>query len=190
MEATNGMRLNDDLSNSTLDLRDFRLERIILPSSSSGEGWNSKMGEIFSEISQLAQNQDNVLINLLKYTFIIRYFSNNQIIVVQSLLRTELPLNLHLSTQALSSGLKPFTESYQQNDLDLDKVEAQETIFKIRIPERERRYSYSENRKLRLSGYSNNLFLNDPMFCQIFLFSLSCFLGTQAALKIKISILR
>ena len=105
------MRVNE-LVNRTLQLSILEIEGVLVPKSSDRD---KQVGESLANIESSINNEDDLLFSLLKYSFVVRYLSNNQAIIYSSLLESYLPLNLHLSSQALSSGMKPATEKYQSN---------------------------------------------------------------------------
>ncbi len=75
---------------------------------------DKQISQNFDDIDKYIQNSDNILMSLLKYSFLIRYLSNNQIIVYSSLMNINSPINFHIATQALSSGFKPESEKFRQ----------------------------------------------------------------------------
>ena len=80
-----------------------------------------------SKLEEQISSGDNLLVNVLKYSFILRYLSNNQVIALASFLEAQIPINLHILTQTLSSGLKPRTEKYSQRSLK--EQEFYESLF-------------------------------------------------------------
>ena len=46
-----------------------------------------------------------------------RYLSNNQILVYGGMMNLKTPRNFHVSTQAITSGLKPGSEPYLSTDI-------------------------------------------------------------------------
>jgi len=162
LRAVNRMRVNE--FTTTLQLSTLNIEGVLVPKISESD---KKMGESFNNIESSINNEDDVLFNVLKYSFVIRYLSNNQAIVYSSLFDSYLPLNLHLSSQALSSGMKPQSEKYQSNKPEL-KAEY-ETLFTQKLENSEIESSPPLIKKLYLSGYTNNILVNDPFFSQMFL---------------------
>ena len=77
-----------------LELISISLRDILVPQLSESD---KKMAQTFDNIEKSLNSEDNFLINALKYTFIIRYLSNNQVILYSSLLNADIPLNLHLT---------------------------------------------------------------------------------------------
>ena len=96
-----------------------------------------------------------------------RYLSNNQIIMYGSLLEAKLPIIFHISTQAFSSGLKPETEKYNQNQPLKKSVyygPFGSAIGSHQISDQESRIL-----KFSINGYTNNLLLNDPVLSMLIL---------------------
>ena len=106
------------------------------------------------------------MVNILKYSFVVRYLSNNQIIVYSGLLETKIPINLHLSTQALSSGMKPLSEGYLSNQPESRSEFS--APFQQSLSTSEFDGSPALIKKLYLNGYTNNILTNDPFFSQMF----------------------
>ena len=92
--AVNGMKLRSQYKYPDSHLSTILVNKILVPSSSSAD---KRTSEIFSDIEHYLNSGDNLFVDLLRYTFILRYFSNNQIIAVMSLLDSRIPLNLHLT---------------------------------------------------------------------------------------------
>ena len=88
------MRLND-FSDLVLQLRVIEFEHFLRPSLSDSD---KKLSRAFDDLESYINNDNNFLINILKYTFFMRYISNNQIILFSSMLNIQLPINLHVST--------------------------------------------------------------------------------------------
>ena len=79
-----------------------------------------------------------------------------------------IPINLHISNQALSSGLKPLSEKYYQSQLEYRTHVP--SIFRLRPSVSEVGSPNPDGqRKLYLSGFTGNLLLNDPSFSMMFL---------------------
>lgn len=121
----------------------------------------------FDSLDSLVNSGDNVLMDLLKYSFVLRYLSNNQIIVYGSLMSAKYPLNFHLSSQAFSNGLKPGNEKYSQQEVP--RVDNFQGIFGTRISSEAITFRESGIRRLSLNGFTNNIFINDPTFSMILL---------------------
>lgn len=103
--------------------------------------------------------------NILKYSFLLRFLSNNQVILLSSFLEAQIPINLHLSTQALVAGMKPSTEIFGQTQKP--ERSSYKLIFQSEVESTE--ISVREDlglRKLVYSGYTQNIFVNDPFFSQ------------------------
>ena len=120
------------------------------------------------------RSEENVLMEILKYSFLLRYVSNNQVIALGSFLEAEIPMNLHICTQALSAGLKPRSEKYFQERLEFR--EKYKLMFGQEINSSEIDQSSPNIQKLYLSGYTRNILINDPFFCQMLLLFIGVFL--------------
>ena len=108
LRATNRMNLNE-YRNQSLVLQRANIRGVIVPSLSDSD---KRLSESFQALSNSLNSGNNTLMNLMRYTLIFRYLSNNQILILLSFLEVRVPLNMHFSTQALSSGMKPDTEKY------------------------------------------------------------------------------
>ena len=169
MQAENGMRLNEYLNQST-KIYETVVPGVLIPHQSLGD---KQISRSLESIDSLLNSEDTALVDILKYTFILRYLSNNQIMVLSSLLECYSPINLHLATQALSSGLKPRSEKFQQSSGD--EPWRYRTLFSGYLEAAEITSKTSaQSRKLSLSGYTNNLLINDPLFSQMFLLYSAC----------------
>ena len=140
-----------------------------------------KIGQSFDDVEASINNEDDLLINILKYSFVLRYLSNNQVIVFSSLLDANLPLNLHLSNQALSSGMKPQTEKYLSNSPEYKS--SYESIFSSQIDRSALSTNPPKVRKIYLSGYTGNILVNDPFFSQMFMLFMGLILILAALLR-------
>ena len=119
----------------------------------------------FDSLDSLVNSGDNVLMDVLKYSFVLRYLTNNQVIVYGSLMNAKYPLNFHLSSQAFSNGLKPGNEKYNQQEVP--RVDNFQGIFGTQISSKAITFRESRIRRLSLNGYTNNIFINDPIFSMI-----------------------
>lgn len=102
------MRLNES-PNQSLTLREIFLERVLIPQVSDTE---KKLTESLRNVEKQMGSESSLLMSILGYSFVFRYLSNNQPIILLGLLDLKKPMNLHISTQALSNGMKPVTEAY------------------------------------------------------------------------------
>ena len=127
LRADNRMRLNE-FDNQTLTLTSIAFERILVPQIS---GSDKSTAQSFQSLEESINQDNNMLMNTLKYCFVIRYLSNNQIIVYSGLLKSEISINLHISTQALSSGMKPLSEKFNQNSQEY--LESYSVVFMQKI---------------------------------------------------------
>ena len=101
------MRVNE--FSETIELAVIELNYLLVPQLSESD---KKLTRSFDDIESYVKSDNNILMSILKYSFLIRYLSNNQILVFGSLMNLSLPINFHVATQALTSGLKPKTEQY------------------------------------------------------------------------------
>ena len=102
------MRVNEDENRSYL-LKVIEISQLLTPLVSEND---KGVAQFFSDFESAINNDQDILVTLLKYSFFLRYLSNNQVLVYSGLLSVHLPHNLHLSTQALSAGMKPLSEKY------------------------------------------------------------------------------
>lgn len=98
-----------------LKLSQVEIDNILIPEISETE---KNMYKSLQRVEEVINSENNLWVNILKYSFLLRFFSNNQIIALASLMNVRIPINLHSSTQSLSSGLKPRSEKYRQNILE------------------------------------------------------------------------
>ena len=108
--------------------------------------------------------------NLMKYSFVLRYLSNNQIIVYGSLMNIQSPINFHFSTQAFSGSLKPEAEKFNSNNPTIKTTYL--GLFGTVISSDKINPNTSKIIKLSLNGFTHNLLINDPIFCMMFLLSM------------------
>ena len=112
--------------------------------------------------------------------------SNNQIIVYSSFLESLISINLHLSTQALASGLKPLTEKYRQNQPEYQ--DSYQILFQKKLKSSEVTNLQPSINKLYQSGYTSNILINDPYFVQLLLiYSLSLLILSLVLLSKRLS---
>ena len=163
LRAVNRMRVNE-FDDSTLNLTLLKLDKVLVPSLSEGD---LKLGKTFNNIEEFINQENNLLLNIIKYSFVLRFFSNNQVIILASLLEARIPMNLHVSTQALSSGLKPLPEKYYAERAE--EKERYEVMFGREVTPDEIEQTPPKLLKLYLSGYTRNILVNDPYFSQMFL---------------------
>ena len=102
----------NNLENESLSLTRFTYDQILLPQQTERD---ISVLTSFDEIEQVIDSEDNLLMNILKYSFVLRFISDNQIMLVTSLMNFTLPMNLHLSTQAFLSEIKPQPERFGQS---------------------------------------------------------------------------
>ena len=177
------MRVNEQ-DNQTLPLASIIIENVLIPELSEGE---KKIGQSFNNLESSINSEDDVLMSLLKYSFVLRFVSNNQIIVYSSLLESSVPINLHLSTQALSSGMKPLSERFESNQPEYKS--AYSTLFEQKLDASSINESPPLIKKLYLNGYTNNILINDPFFSQMFfiyltlLITITLYLLSRAAAR-------
>lgn len=122
--------------------------------------------------------------NILKYSFVLRQVSNNQIILYSSFLESKIPMNLHLSTQALSSGMKPSPEYF--NQLSFREKDKYQIFYYFTIESTQIDSVQPQIRKLWLSGYTGNIFINDPFFIFLFLSIIFILIVVSVILFIKL----
>ena len=155
------MQVNE-FPDKPLSLIKINVEQVLIPQLSEA---GKEMTKAMVKIENYIKQDDNILMNTLKYSFVLRYLSNNQVIVLSSLLNIKVPINFHIATQALSSGLKPETELYQLSSRPFK--EEYPIFFGQTLKQDELTVRTSRIWKFNMSGYTNNLFVNDPFFVML-----------------------
>ena len=158
LRAENNMRVNE-MRNKDLILTTITETKVLIPTLSNAD---MKMAQSMDNIEEAINRGGSPLMVILKYSFFLRFVSNNQIIVFSSLLEAKLPINLHISVQALSSGLKPKTEKFRQLKPELESE--YKIIFGQKVGLEDLNPEQVRIRKIWLSGYTTNILVNDPFF--------------------------
>lgn len=109
LRAENRMRLNE-FDDQDLELNLVLIDRVIVLALSESD---RKMAESLNNLEASINSDGSPVMKILKYSFVLRFVSNNQIMILSSFLEVHIPINFHISTQALSSGMKPGTELYR-----------------------------------------------------------------------------
>ena len=181
IQSTSEVRLNSQ-SDVEPELGLIELTDILVPELSDSD---KRVLQQLKSLENYLEGDENILANILKYSFALRYLSNNQILLYSTFLEISVPINQHLTAQVLCGGMKPLSESYQQKSVE--PKSSYTGLLNRRIESSEIAAPKIGFRKLWLSGYTNNIIANDPFFSQLFLLHLLllAFLLVLAVLKYR-----